>query len=60
MAEFYKECFKRKVTDAIIEMGISLHNEDGSFRTVFEILSEISEKYVDRGDVDAESINSET
>lgn len=42
-----------KVTDAIIEMGINLYNEDGSFRTVFEILSEISEKYVDRGDVDA-------
>ena len=48
-----------RIVDVVEECGISLYNEDGSFRTVFEILSEISEKYVDRGDVDAESINSE-
>ena len=46
-----------RIVDVIEEVGINLYNEDGSFRTVFEILSEISEKYVDRGDVDAESVN---
>lgn len=48
-----------RIIDVLEEIGISLYNEDGSFRTVFEILSEIRDKYVNRGDVDAESVNSE-
>lgn len=48
-----------RIIDVVEEVGINLYNEDGSFRTIFEILSEINEKYVDRGDVDAENIDSE-
>ena len=46
------------IMDVVEEIGINLYNEDGSFRTIFEILSEISEKYVDRGDIDTESVDS--
>lgn len=42
-----------RIVDVIEGIGINLYNEDGSFRTIFEVLSEISEKYVDRGDIDA-------
>ena len=45
-----------RIVDVLEEVGINLYNEDGSFKTIFEILSEISEKYVDRGDVDAADI----
>ena len=48
-----------RIVDVVEEIGISLYNKDGSFRTVLEILSEIRDKYVDRGDVNAKSVDSE-